>query len=193
VLFIVDMQNNYIDKVNGERYIKDSERMVERIINRIKKSEEKGKYIFYTVDIPIPKGDGKENLINDIKSINIQEMNLDKEERWFYEPYRTLKTHLAKHEKLKKAYYAIPPETLFQFQKRFKNENHIVEEIELLGVETHICVLANAICLQSAFPKAKIVINESLCKSKDEKDHEMALKIMESLRMEIRREDYEII
>lgn len=192
MLFIVDMQNDYIDKYKGERYVKDSEKMVDAIISRIKRSEVKGEYIFYTVDIPIQKCNNEESIINDIKSINIQEINLDIEEKWSYEPYRLLRSHLNKHEKVKKAYYAIPPETLFQFQKRFKDEKRIIKEIEILGVETHICVLANAICLQSAFPRAKIIINEQLCRSKDERDHKRALKIMESLGMEIRREDYEI-
>lgn len=54
-------------------------------------------------------------------------------------------------------------------------------------METHICVLANAICIQSAFPNANIVINQSLCKSKEEEQHNAALKLMQSLGMEIRR------
>ena len=198
MLFIIDMQNSYIDKDKGERYIKDSEKMVEGIISKIKRCEAKGEYIFYTVDIPIEKDNFKEdnnrqNLINDIKSINIQEMKSDKEEKWSCEPYEILGSFLDKHEKVKKSYYAIPPETLFEFQRRFKEQNHIIEEIEFVGVETHICVLANAICLQSAFPQANIVIHESLCMSKNEKDHKTALKIMKGLGMEIRREKDEII
>lgn len=198
MLFVIDMQNDYIDKDNGERYVKDSQKMVEGIINKIKRCEEKGEYIFYTVDIPIQEdnftiGNNEHNLINDKKSIKIQEMKSDKEEKWGCELYKDLKSHLDKHEKVKKSYYAIPPETLFEFQKRFKGKDHIMEEIEFIGVETHICVLANAICMQSAFPQANIVIHESLCKSKDDKNHENALKIMESLGMEIRREKDEII
>lgn len=198
MLFIIDMQNDYIDKDKGSRYVKDSEKIVEGIINKIKKCEERGEYIFYTVDIPIQEESFKANnneqsLSNDIKSINIQEMKSDKEEKWSCEPYKSLKPYLDKHEKIKKSYYAIPPETLFEFQRRFKEQNHIIEEIEFVGVETHICVLANAICIQSAFPQASIVIHESLCKSKDDKDHKTALKIMEALGMEIRREEDEII
>ncbi|MDR7856638.1 isochorismatase family protein [Tissierella sp.] len=198
MLFIIDMQNSYIDKDKGERYIKDSEKMVDGIIDKIKKTEEKGEYIFHTVDIPIEKNNFKgenseQNLINDIESIEIQEMKSDKEEKWSCEPYKLLKSYLDKHEKVKKSYYAIPPETLFEIQRRFKEQNHIIEEIEFVGIETHICVLANAICLQSAFPQANIVIHESLCMSKNEKDHKRALKIMEALGMEIRREKDEII
>lgn len=193
MLFVIDMQNDYIDKDKGERYVKDSEKIVEGIINKIKKSEEKGEYIFYTVDIPIQEDSYEQSLSNDIISINIQEMKSDKEEKWSCEPYKFLKSYLDKHEKIKKSYYAIPPETLLEFQRRFKEQNRIIEEIEFVGVETHICVLANAVCIQSAFPQANIVIHESLCKSKDDKDHKTALKIMEGLGMKIRREKDEII
>lgn len=198
MLFVIDMQNDYIDKDNGERYVKDSEKIVEGIINKIKRCEEKGEYIFYTVDIPIQKDNFKidnneESPSNDLKSIKIQEKKSDNEEKWSCEPYEDLKSYLNKHEKVKKSYYAIPPETLLEFQQRFKDQNHVIEEIEFVGVETHICVLANAICMQSAFPQANIVIHERLCKSKDEKDHEIALKIMENLGMRVRREKDEII
>lgn len=198
MLFIIDMQNDYIDKDNGERYVKDSEKIVEGIIHKIKKSEEKGEYIFYTVDIPIQDdnliiGNNRQNLTNNKKGIEIQEMKLDKEEKWGCRLYEDLKPYLDKHEKVKKSYYAIPPETLLEFQQRFKDQNHVIEEIEFVGVETHICVLANAICMQSAFPHADIVIHQSLCKSKDNKDHEIALKIMENLGMKVRREKDEII
>lgn len=193
MLFVIDMQNDYIDKDNGKRYVKDSEKIVEGIINKIKRSEEKGEYIFYTIDIPIQEESYEQSLSNDIISINIQEIKSDKEEKWGCQPYEDLKSYLDKHEKVKKSYYAIPPETLFDFQRRFKDQNHVIEEIEFVGVETHICVLANAICMQSAFPEANIVIHERLCKSKDKKDHEIALKIMENLGMKIRRDKNEII
>ena len=48
MLFVIDMQNDYIDKVKGRNYVKDSERIVEGIINKIKESEKKrGIYILY--------------------------------------------------------------------------------------------------------------------------------------------------
>lgn len=106
------------------------------IINKIERCEEKGEYIFYTVDIPIKKDpfqwdNNEQNLMNDIESIEIQEVKSDKEEKWSCEPYEILTSFLDKHEKVKKSYYAIPPETLFEFQRRFKEQSHIIEEIEL--------------------------------------------------------------
>lgn len=81
----------------------------------------------------------------------------------------------------------MPPDSLAEIQNYFKSKEDYTGVIEFVGVETHICVLANAICIQSAFPAATIVINSSLCKSNQHKDHEMALEVMENLGMEIRR------
>lgn len=191
MLMVIDMQNDYIDKKDGKSYVQDSENIVEGIINRIKEVEERGEYIYYTSDIPIEeyefKRDHKQEPINDNETIELQVENSDIEEKWRCEPYKLLRLYLDKYEEVKKSYYAIPPETLLKFQQKFKEESHIIKEIEFVGVETHICVLANAICLQSAFPQATIVINAALCRSKNEEDHEHGLKIMESLGMEIRR------
>ncbi len=194
MLFIIDVQNDYIDREKGKRYVNDAEKIVEGIINKIKECEIKGEYIYYTSDIPI--GGNKNNLwkdnkktsnLNNKESIEIQERESNGEERWAYEPYGILKQYLDKHKKIKKSYYAIPPRSLLKFQEKFKEEQDTIKEIEFVGVETHICILANAICIQSTFPQANIIIHASLCKSKDNKDHENALRIMEGLGMEIRR------
>ena len=187
MLFIIDMQNDYIDKDRGRYYIKDSEEIVEGIINKIKECEERGEYIYYTCDLPIDKYDKGLTNLNDKESIETQEIISNDEDKYGCEVYSVLKPYLEKHKKIKKSYYAIPAKSLLKFQEKFKEEKHIIEEIEFVGVETHICVLANAICIQSTFPQAKILIHSSLCKSKNEEDHKKAIEIMEALGMKIRR------
>ena len=187
MLFVIDMQNEYLDKEKGKSYVKDSEKTVEGIINKIKEFEKNGEYIYYTCDIPIEKGHKRANNLNDKESIETQERIWSHEDKYTCEIYHVLKPYLDKHKKIKKSYYAIPPKALLKFQDKFKEEKHIIEEIEFVGVETHICVLANAICIQSTFPEANIVIHSSLCKSKNEENHKNALKIMEGLGMEVRR------
>ncbi len=41
MLFIIDMQNDYINKKGGESYIKDAENLVDGIIDRIKENQKK--------------------------------------------------------------------------------------------------------------------------------------------------------
>ena len=98
-----------------------------------------------------------------------------------------LEKYLNKDQEIKKTYYAIPPRKLLEIQEKFKNDDHVLNEIEFVGVESNICVLANAICIQSAFPEAKIIIDSSLTTSRDLEKHKIALETMESLGMEIER------
>lgn len=60
-----------------------------------------------------------------------------------------------------------------------------VSEIELCGVVTNMCVIANAVLLQSAFPNAEITIDASLCLSFDSALHEKALDVMEGMQMHV--------
>ncbi|NCB28857.1 MAG: cysteine hydrolase family protein [Clostridia bacterium] len=60
-----------------------------------------------------------------------------------------------------------------------------VQEILLVGVVTNMCVISNAVLLQSQWPEAQITIDASLCASFDDTLHEKALDIMESLQMHI--------
>lgn len=55
------------------------------------------------------------------------------------------------------------------------------EVIELCGVVTNICVLSNAILLQSAFLESEIRINQALCAAPDPADHAAALKLLSGL------------
>ena len=188
MLFVIDMQNDYVDK-DGNKYIEGAERLVPGIIGKIMEYENKNDHVFYTSDINLQSFVGKDiEIINNNDKIGtiIGELKSTNEEKWCFEPYKLIKPYLKNHERIKKSYYAIPPEILMEIQNRFKDQKHIIEEIEFVGVETNICILANAICVQSAFPDAKIIIDSTLCKSKDTKNHYKALEVMEALGMIIR-------
>ena len=58
------------------------------------------------------------------------------------------------------------------------------DKIELCGVVTNICVISNAILLQTAFPNAEIIINSPLCAAIGTA-HENALEIMRGLGMTV--------
>lgn len=193
MLFIIDMQNQYINP-ESKRYIKGADNLVPGIMDKIKDYEKRGDQVFYTADINLldnskvnQKSEVKIDKNNDRKALKKAENQLSLKSKINSEPYGNLKPLLEKHNKIKKAYYAIPPETLLEIQQRFKDEKTIINKIEVLGVETNICVLANAICLQSAFPQATIIVDAVLCMSQDKTYHEYALKTMESLGMEVRR------
>ena len=60
-----------------------------------------------------------------------------------------------------------------------------VEEIQLCGLCTDICVISNAVILKSAFPEAEIVIDSSCCAGVSETSHNTALDAMRALQMKI--------
>ena len=193
MLFIVDIQNNYVDADHGQMYVKDSEKLIPGIIKKIDRYRKKGDEIFYTLDIFT---EGKKKITeesarglennNDLKNIKIKEFLATDKEKWAFNLPDSLTSHLKDEECLKKSHYALPPEVILRIQQRFNKEKKIIKEIEFVGVETHICVLANAICIRSAFPDAQIIIDSSLCRSNDMENHERSLNIMKALGMKIR-------
>ncbi len=64
-------------------------------------------------------------------------------------------------------------------------KNTPFQQIELVGVVTNMCVIANAILAKTAQPEAEIIIDASCCASFDDTLHEKALDIMEGLQMKV--------
>ncbi len=60
-----------------------------------------------------------------------------------------------------------------------------VSEIEICGVVTNMCVISNAVILQSHFPEARIMVNAGCCASFDKELHEKALDVMLAMNIEI--------
>lgn len=170
MLFIIDMQNDFIDPKMGKMIVKDADKLVLGILQKIKEYEQKEQKIFYTLNI-------HEGMIDDNRS--------KKEKIWGQSIYTPLKEKLDSHTALKKIYYGITPEKASMIKEMYKDKKHYIDKIEIIGVETHICVLSNAIVIQNMFPDSKIVIDSELCASNDLKLHQNALDIMIGLKMEV--------
>lgn len=61
-----------------------------------------------------------------------------------------------------------------------------VETIELVGLCTGICVLANAVLLKTALPEAKIIVDADACACVNPISHETALRAMNLLQITIK-------
>ena len=59
-----------------------------------------------------------------------------------------------------------------------------IEEIELCGLCTDICVISNAMILKAAFPEVKITVDGSLCAGVTPQSHENALCAMRAVQIE---------
>lgn len=60
-----------------------------------------------------------------------------------------------------------------------------VEEIELCGLCTDICVISNAMILKANFPEAKIVVDSKCCAGVTKESHENALRAMRSTQIDV--------
>ncbi len=60
-----------------------------------------------------------------------------------------------------------------------------IEEIELCGLCTDICVISNAMILKSAFPEVKITVDSKCCAGVSVESHKTALDAMKAVQIEI--------
>lgn len=61
-----------------------------------------------------------------------------------------------------------------------------VEEIELCGLCTDICVISNAMIIKAAFPETPVVVDAKCCAGVTQESHNTALNAMSAVQIEIR-------
>lgn len=60
-----------------------------------------------------------------------------------------------------------------------------IDEIELCGLCTDICVISNAMILKSNFPETKIVVDSKCCAGVSVESHNIALDAMKAVQIEV--------
>ena len=60
-----------------------------------------------------------------------------------------------------------------------------LEEVEIIGLCTDICVVSNALIIKAAFPDALVKVDRNCCAGVTVQTHEAALKTMEMCQVEI--------
>lgn len=61
-----------------------------------------------------------------------------------------------------------------------------IDEIELCGLCTDICVISNAMILKAAFPEIKIAVDANCCAGVTVESHDTALNAMKAVQIEIK-------
>ncbi len=64
------------------------------------------------------------------------------------------------------------------------NEEHL-EEVEIIGLCTDICVVSNALIIKATFPDANVKVDSNCCAGVTVETHEAALKTMSMCQIEI--------
>lgn len=57
--------------------------------------------------------------------------------------------------------------------------------IELIGLDTDICVISNAIIIKAAYPETNIVVDASCCAGSTPEKHKAALEVMKSCQIDM--------
>lgn len=167
MLFVIDMQNDFVDEEKGILSVKNAEKLVSKIIQKIKDQEKKGEPIYYTLN--------QHELEDDNRS--------DEEKKWGLELFGPLKEALKNHHALKKKFHSISPEDAEELRNQYEDDPDRI--IEFVGVETNVCVLSNAIMLHNSFPLASISVLEDLCVGSTEELHKETLDVLKSLKIEV--------
>ena len=69
------------------------------------------------------------------------------------------------------------------FNMIFRNDK--VEEIELMGVCTDICVVSNALVLRMLYPNTEITVHANCCAGVTPEKHKAALEVMKSCQINV--------
>ena len=162
LLFIIDMQNDFIDGVLGSP---EAQAIVPKVVEKIK-NEDKYTIITTTFDT---------HWITYLKTEEGKHLPIPhclyQTEGW--ELNKDIEKALAEKNYIKqyKSSFGYPWDP-----KQFLD---YITEIEIIGLDTDFCVLANAMTLKAAFPNVPITIDAACCAGSTPEWHEKALDMLE--------------
>jgi nicotinamidase-related amidase len=67
-----------------------------------------------------------------------------------------------------------------------ENEKEQIDEIELVGVCTDICVISNALLIKANLPEVKLAVDSSCCAGVTAESHNTALNAMKACQIEVK-------
>ena len=175
ILVVVDYQKDF---VNGALGFKKAETLEEGIYNKVKTYLKKGNKVIFTYDthdkdylktreginLPIPhcyKGTEGHELFGKLQEFQEKENTIH----------------------IDKGAFGIAPKDMLSLKEELGDINNI----EILGVVTNMCVISNVVTFQSTFPNANIKVDGKLSASFDYILHNKALDVIESLQVKVER------
>lgn len=170
LLVVVDYQNDF---VNGSLGFEGAELLDERIAAKVEAYRAEGADIMYTMDT---HGSGYLDMQEGRKLPVVHCQNGT--EGW--------KLYGKTGEVCKDA-MTIGKHTFgsFDLAMLVLNKDYNYDEIEICGVVTNICVMANAVLLKTAQPEAEIIIDATCVGSNDKSLNDKALDVLESMQFTV--------
>lgn len=167
MLIVIDMQNDFIDGALGT---KEAQAIVPNVKKKIEEYKARGDEIIFTRDTHyddyLKTNEGKhlpvEHCIKDTRGWQItEEFSIE-------------------------GYPCIDKESFgFRYWEMLGDN---IEEIELVGLCTDICVVSNALILKAQFPEIDITVDASCCAGVTPESHQAALTTMKMCQINVKGE-----
>lgn len=175
LLIVVDYQKDFVDGALGFEKAKELE---DKIYDKVERYLSEGEKVLFTYDthfddylktregIHLPvvhciKGTSGHNLYGKLNE--------------FKDDDRVIH--------IEKLGFGIAPESMVKLKEKIGD----IEEIELVGIVTNMCVVSNVVTFQSSYVNAEITVDGNLCASFDQELHEKALDVIQSLQVKVIR------
>ncbi|MCL1842491.1 MAG: cysteine hydrolase [Defluviitaleaceae bacterium] len=179
VLIIVDMQKDFID---GSLGTKEAVAIVENVVNRVADSE--GELILFTQDthdsgyLSTPEGK-KLPVMHCLEGTEGWKINAKILSAWRNNP------NTVKASGLQENSFAKPVFASLKLVDYLKARASKIDEIEILGLCTDICVISNAIIIKNTLPHIEISVNEKCCAGVTPQSHKEAINTMKMCQINI--------
>jgi len=168
LLIVVDYQNDFVNGSLGFKKALDLEKVIS---DKILEYKDKGEEVIFTLDTH------NDNYLKTLEGRNLPISHCIKGTvgHEIYGKIKGLSKDAIRFEK--NTYPSL------QLGNYLKDKNY--QSVELCGVVTNICVLANAIIVKAALPNALIIIDRNAVASYNDDMHQKALDIMAGLHFQI--------
>ena len=167
VLVVIDMQNDFID---GSLGTKEALAIVENVKNKIKSYPSEA--VYATMDTH-----GKDYLSTQEGRMLPVEHCIEGTDGWNIRPDI--------HELLKDSTICAKPTFGCWYLPDILRQNQDLEEVEIIGLCTDICVVSNALLIKAAMPEVKISVDASCCAGVTPEKHLAALETMRSCQINV--------
>ncbi|AJG98973.1 amidase [Clostridium beijerinckii] len=176
LLVVIDYQKDFVDGALG---FKKAETLEQGIYDKVKKYLKGGHKVLFTYDTHF------ENYLEtrEGKNLPVPHCYINTEG---HELYGKLKEFVGVKNTFhyNKNSFGIAPADMLKISKDVGED---IDEIELVGVVTNICVISNVVTFQSQYINANLSVDGTLCASFDDSLHDKALDVIEALSVKVIR------
>ena len=176
LLVVIDYQKDFVDGALG---FKKAEILEQGIYNKVKDYLDNGHKVVFTYDTHY------ENYLEtrEGKSLPVPHCYINTEG---HELYGKLNEFVGVPNTFhyNKEAFGIAPKDMLKLGEDIGND---IDEIELVGVVTNMCVISNVVTFQAQYINANLIVDGSLCASFDDSLHDKALDVIEALSVKVIR------